>query len=285
MKCCAFKNKKSSLRCPHRAKDGTYTCGIHKRTIRLHTSVNTLLLSICPSNRMIELCKSYNARRIYRWWKSRIQKHTNYLNTHYSHQLIFGESDWSEIPYRLRVYIKDHDEWWNLYYIILHFKQQLNHSDMNGPSLTYPCSPYTRKPYSYQDIIRLCVLWMKLNLALHVSLNEFSKQRNKNIIIQCHKRLSTTRYNIDTTCRLIGQTICNLFYQTLRFQIMNKTDSQENYIGEWVSKYKPLTKFEIAFRKWNNLRPYIFDQYNNLMENPLKGYMKTILNEFSEEYT
>ena len=65
--------------------------------------------------------------------------------------------------------------------------------------------------------------------------------------------------------------------QKFRYQVYNSKDSQDNYHIKWTNLTTPLTRFEIVFKKWNNISPYIL-LYNNIMiKNPEKIIVKEIL--------
>lgn len=287
VQCCAFRNLKSRQRCPYRAKHG-FTCGIHNRCKLLHTSIDDNIAYQLKTNGYIEeagiqrlsvLRRNISARLIYKWWNVIVRKQTKYLDELYCHHLLLGEETWANVPYSHRFYIAYHNEWWPISTLIGHVTQQLNHADMNGPCIMYPSSPFNRKPYMYSDIVRLTQQWWQLGNIVHCSLQTLVLPQNRRVVLRCFERyrISNTQYD---PSRSIGRSICALFYQTLRYRIINATDSQRNYVGVWVYKNVPVSDFETVFRRWDSVRPFIFDQSNDLKKNPIKLFIATILQDY-----
>lgn len=263
---------------------------MHRRSVRLHTSVdqtiNQELLQYRIRNDIIERLTRFRlnrmARSIWRWWVRRIDRHTRRLNNHYRHMLLFGEDDWQEVPFSARFYIPSHDEWWDETSLIAHTTQQLNHADMNSPCVCYPSSPFTRIPYSQPDLSRLCRRRDMFDRSVPLSLRFLTLTQNRRLIHACHRMIKHEPPSHQLSRRVSLQ-LQDVLRRKLRYQLVNMHDSQGNYVGHWIARTIPLSDFEVIFRCWDRTRPIIFDQFNEMVTNPIKHFLKTLLQAFPRE--
>jgi len=197
----------------------------------------------------------------------------NYLDTKYKDYLITGDSSWSDILPKYRIYLNK-TELWDIRFLVNHFATQLELCNNSQPSPQLPSNPFNRQIYSYDNLIKI---QKKIDSLPEV----YTPIQLKLFLKNCKTLLNNTITddpNNTSTCNLI-----NYFNKHMRFKIINKMDSQDNYIGKWVSKDIPITTFEILYNEWNNLSPYIAEIGNIMIANPEKEFFKEILNSCNSE--
>ena len=182
----------------------------------------------------------------------------------------------------MRIWIPEHDEWWNDNSLIAHITQQLNHADMNAPSICYPSSPFTRRPYSRQDIVRLCDRQNQFERSVPLCLRFLILTQNRRQMLTCYQMVTHGQASHRLT-RNVSQQLCDILQKKLRYQLVNMHDSQGNFIGHWVTRTTPLSNFEVVFRCWDRTRPIVLNQFDEMVSNPVKHFLKTLLQAFPPE--
>lgn len=165
------------------------------------------------------------------------------LDNNFKHNLLGLYDSWGDMD--INDIILMDDEYWNIEIIASHFSRQLNNSNMENPFPIYPNSPSNRKLFSVDALVKLKNKLVannkKVNISLKLLLNQPTTKLNS--IYN-----SVDKYNF--SCELLL-----LFKENFRFMLINNKNSQNIYTGLWVNKNDKLTKFELLYKKLNNM-PY-----------------------------
>lgn len=258
----------------------------------LHTPVPTLLdeytrkhVGKAHLKILKQLREKLAAQKIKNWWAHTKTQQTDTLNQQYSHMLICGEDDWTEIPFSHRFRICEPlDEWWSAPALLSHITQQLNHADMNGPVITYPCSPFTRRPYDPVTLHRLKSKCKQLGLEIHPSVQFLLKSNRKSKFMLNKIFTKLVKYgDNEFNSREIMRSLRAWFEESLRYRLLNRKDSQNNYLGVWVPKKSSKTSFEVLFHFYDGIYPFVMNEDGYRTPNPIKAYMRTLLNDLKKE--
>lgn len=179
------------------------------------------------------------------------------LDEDYSHGLMGMSSSWSEVPMMYRIYISK--TWWDIRTLLNTIAFQLNQSEYEKPYPMFPENPYTRTKISISDIVSIKKRIKKLcKYGIHVDVNVavkiFVNQRKKNLR---YLRKIEDPY-------IVAITIIDEFADTLRYKIINYTNSQGCYCGYWVKKDEKKTQFEQNFSIFKSM---YFTMDNIIMPN------------------
>jgi hypothetical protein len=251
-KCVAKRNKKSEQICNRPTVQGKY-CGYHCRKK--------------VPKRKVKTCKREDAvSRISRWWKICVKHSTLKLDALYSEFLVCGEDSWADIPFCFRYNITT-NEWWDIRFLCNHFAQLLNNQDMTVPTPTYPNNPFTRKPYSPEELRCFFQRVITLKLKVNVALKRFRDAP----LLSLYRAVQRKQLHI------AQKKMSKYFSKSLRFKLVKQTDSQCNFIGHWVRRSMQLSEFEKAYRNWIKTPVYIGGPKGELVFNPVKDFRWTVV--------
>lgn len=258
--CISYKNKKSNIRCKHKCKVNSLFCGYHKNG-KSKLYIDLLSYKFTDDNlKQLYMLKQQTYRRKIQYFINKNK--CKYLDKKYGTYLITGDSSWNDILPKYRIYLNK-TELWDIRFLVKHFATQLDMCNSSLPSPQLPNNPFNRKVYSYNNLIKIK---KKIDLLpdIHVpiQLKLFLKDYDPSLLTN-----NNPNYNL-----------INFFNKYMRFKIINKKDSQDNYIGKWVSKDTDLSIFENIYNEWNDLSPYIAMVGNIMIPNPEKEFFKEILN-------
>lgn len=213
----------------------------------------------CPYKKKIDddFCGIHNKTRKY--FDKNIENFTNILNKEYSHYLLFMEDSWEYIPIKYRTE-KICDGYWDIRILLKHINSQINFSISSNPSPIIPCNPFNLNKFTKTDFIKIKNHIIKLELKIELCVKIFFEYIVKNI-------------------KLNSKNMINYFENKLRFAIINKKDSQNNYIGHWINKNNPLSDFENMYCEWKNMPPYIYSPLDLTEEILIDNYEKKIFEE------
>ena len=279
-KCVSFKNKNSCDRCNRKTKAGQIVCGYHKNSKKLYIDKydnyklwieSELDLNMNDVNKLLKVKTIFAKNKINALIQSKYKNSKNKiteLDSKYNKYLIGGEYSWKEIPAKYRFKINK-NEMWDIRFLLKHFTQQLNHSDMGNCSPQFPSNPFTRNIYNYKELSKFKNKINNLLIELHISMHEFFKMNIKLLLYKIEQR--DNKYNY------LSQKLVNHFNKNLRFKNINYKDSQDNYIGHWTKNTIKKTTFELLHADWISCPPYIQDITGNLINNIERQIFNEIL--------
>lgn len=278
--CISYKNKNSNIRCNRKCKNNSLFCGYHKnKKSRLYIDLINHDFSIDNVSKLNKIKEKICSRKIYNFINA---NKINYLDNKYNDYLIGGELSWCEIDPKYRIYLNK-KELWDIRFLVKHFATQLELCNSSLPSPQLPSNPFNRKIYSYHNIVKIYNKLLLLNdIDIPIQLRLFFENCDTifDEIISKNQKLLNVSDDSSNQCIF---NLVNYFNKYMRFRIINKTDSQDNYIGKWVCKNEEVSIFEHLYNEWNNLPPYIAQVGNTLIENPEKAFFKEILNSCTSE--
>lgn len=246
-------------RCQRTSKESSDFCGYHQRNKKYYPALLKTVkkhdIQICGINENIKM-KSLNLEiknfinsiiinDIIQKIKNALIVRNKLLDQKYDYCLMDIYSSWSEVPLYYQIQVDDH--WWHLELIIYHITNQLNQSNMENPYPVYPSDPFTRKPFSCKSILkikdRIKLLNIDINIALNVLLNiDFSTMQH--CYIQSIENSNRFSRSLDLELK-----------RYLRYKLINSKNSQNNFIGHWVSINEDKSTFENYYDAWRNT-PY-----------------------------
>lgn len=186
-------------------------------------------------------------------FEPKINQLNQYLDQHFKHNLMYLKDNWSEVKYKYHINTMGKENWWDLEMLLEHFAEQLNISNMGGPAPKWPSNPFNRIFYTSQQLSELGVHLNKLQIPINHVLKELIIYLKKSSADNIEK-LSTD--NIEKSlAEFIKHLECNY-----RYQLINKKDSQGNYIGHWVPKKQPLSIFENQYKEFLLIPPREYDE-------------------------
>jgi hypothetical protein len=181
-----------------------------------------------------------------------------------------------EVP--KQYWYKINNKWWDIRILIEVLAGQLNATDMETPKPIYPHDPFNRKSYSISDLKNLKAQIKKLKLNINIALLNFLKG-----CTTINKFLKEKRYNLSQGCNFnLTCKIVDLFKRKLRFMLINKKNSQEQYMGIWINKNHKFSDFENIYYHYLS-EPDEYFEYDvsedslYALENPEKEYYRTLL--------
>ncbi len=182
--------------------------------------------------------------------------------------LLSMHDSWKDIPQMY--WLKMGRRWWDVRILAKIIANQLCTSEMSLPKPTYPHDPFDRINFSPDDLVLFKQKCIECNISLYTGLCELLNSDIK--LLFCQE--SGTNYQMSSG-------IINILSVNLRFKLLNNTNSQNLYIGLWVPKKELKSKFEIAYKHYDNIPMQIIvnDLYYGpiLMNNPHKESFKKSL--------
>jgi len=263
-KCMSNKNIKKITKCTRNNITSDFCFYHNKKQIynknnlnRIRSNdINLLEININKINKeLYELKTKLKLEKISNAINDKILKNTVKLNDNNIHNLLGMYDDWKNIPFIFRIYIDN--EWWDIRILINNIVNQLNQCKMENPYPIFPNNPFTRKLFSYDDLIklkkRIKLVGIKINIVFKLFLN-----LKKNIILEIYYE-AKNNYENNSSKLLV------LFNQQFRYKLINFKDSQNCYIGCWVKKKVPHSRFEIIYYEWLNCPYQIYDYLLNII--------------------
>ena len=281
MICIAFKNKNSFDLCNRKAIYKSCLCGYHKNYVLNSPHVSEYINSNTNDNNNIissNIEDIYILKKIKLLWSKLIiakciSKYLNkknkifydMLNANFPHFLLEGQDSWTEINIINIIKVND-STYYDIYFLVNYLESSLNNSNMNQPYPIYPRCPFTRKMYNKSE--------------LQIIKNKIKKnnKKMKNILIIFFK-LSYIRwynYTIKTNKDNTTENIRKGFYKKMRYKLVNKLDSQNNFMGYWTHKNEINSIFEELYIEWVKIPPYLVIA-GELYQNPEKKKFWDIL--------
>ena len=194
---------------------------------------------------------------------------SEYLDNNFRHNLMDLYNSWNEIDQK--EYIELSNGIWPICIIIDIFTHQINNSNMENPYPIFPHNPFTRKLFTPVDLIHLKEKIIELKIPINVSLKLLLKQQESSIDYLYREADSyLDRHSI---------LLLSLLQQHLRFMIINYKNSQNNYIGFWVKKFRELGEFEELYNDYKQVPYQIFDD-GLIITNPYREYLKYVLKNY-----
>jgi len=142
--CISFKNKKSNIRCNHKCKNNSLFCGYHKsEKSRLYIDLINYNFTIDEISKLKKIKEKIYSRKICNFINT---NKINYLDYKYYNYLISGESSWSEVLPKYRIFLNK-KELWDIRLLVKHFANQLDLCNSSQPSPQLPSNPFNRKIY------------------------------------------------------------------------------------------------------------------------------------------
>ena len=278
--CMSYTSNKK--RCIKKAIVDLDFCGYHKKSKKYHpqlldqirdTYIKQNKINYKSINKeLIKLRKDTKIESVTKKLKDKIDIQVSQLDNTSIHKLFTMKDSWSEVPFEDR--IKLSDGWWDIKFILNHFTQQLNNTDMENSNPIYPSSPLTRKVYTYEDMLKIKTRIENLKYSINIALRTLLVSPITNIKMwyeECVK--NNTNYT---------PLLLNYLTNILRFRIINYKDSQDCFTGYWVNKEEPCSEFETLYRNYQYEHFQIFDPvYNLFVINPTREelYFKMIISD------
>ena len=268
-KCIAFRNKNSKQVCSRKTiLHGDY-CGYHRK--KKKASLKNVIKH--------RILKHVAGLKIYNWWKNVKHVQNAFLDRNFIEYLIMGESSWSEIPFRYQFQISS-NQWWDIRFLTKHFAQLLNHNDMITPSPSFPRNPFTRELFSPSELNAYFVRVTRIQLPVNIALKKFKASPYKNWY-KCLKRTSAKK---KTHNQIITQKIVSFLTKSMRYKLINQSNSECSFVGHWVIRNRPLSVFEKTYRDWIKAPIYVKDPSGVLIFNPDKDFCWMKLWQIEEEF-
>ena len=281
MICIAFKNKNSFDLCNRKAIYKSCLCGYHKNYVLNSPHVSEYINSNTNDNNNIissNIEDIYILKKIKLLWSKLIiakciSKYLNkknkifydMLNANFPHFLLEGQDSWSEINIINIIKVND-STYYDIYFLVNYLESSLNNSNMNQPYPIYPRCPFTRKMYNKSELQIIKNKIKKNNIKMNIVLTNFFK-------------LSYIRwynYTIKTNKDNTTENIRKGFYKKMRYKLVNKLDSQNNFMGYWTHKNEINSIFEELYIEWVKIPPYLVIA-GELYQNPEKKKFWDIL--------
>ena len=282
-RCIAFKNKGSIIICNRPAKYKSCLCGYHKKNSSLiikselrnfeEDKINTnSLLNLTNIGQIYKINKLKKlffgiiiSTFIYQYILRKRQEFFKYLDSNFKHFLLEGQSSWTDIPIKNIIKL-DENTYHDIGFLIDYLTSILNNSNMCQACPIYPRCPFTRVEYTniHLQLIKKKIIDnnLKINIVLETFLNSpYKKWYN---YIKNKKKTNST------------ENIKKFFNKTLRYKLINKLDSQNNFVGYWVKKEQHNSIFEELYIEWLKIPPYLLIS-GELYPNPEKKNFWNIL--------
>ena len=280
MSCIAFKNKNSFELCNRKAIHKSCLCGYHKNYVlntpheSNYSTININNNNVASDNiediyilKKIKLLwsKLIIAKCISKYIRNKNNIFYNMLNKKYSHFLLEGQDSWSEINIKNIIKINN-STYYDINFLINYLTNSLNNSNMNQPYPIYPRCPFTRKMYNKNELQIIKDKIKENNIKIDIVLTNFFKS----------SYIRWYNYKIKTNKDNTTENIRKGFYKKMRYKLVNKLDSQNNFTGYWTHKNEINSIFEELYIEWVKIPPYLVIA-GELYQNPEKKKFWDIL--------
>lgn len=280
-KCMSFVNDKTNgkRRCNKKAIKCSDFCSLHKNknlyydvllsNIKKEDSIKNNINTEIIKNEIDRLIEDNISDNII----NKIKNKNNYLDSNFEYTLMGIYNSWNDIKYSNQIFIDN--EYWFIDILTNSFTFQLNNSNMENPYPIYPNNPFNRKSFSPNNLMlikqRLLFLKKPINITLKLLFN-----LPPEILNICYSEALSSHDGF-------SQTLLDILLKEFRFMILNTKNSQDSYIGIWVTKNTPTTQFELLYQKYKNI-PYQIYQYGYIIDNPYRQQLKYVLDSQSQDY-
>lgn len=240
-------------KCMSKKNDGTEKCGCKaivcqdfcKHHMEKHQYDNTVITTIkdkINKKQIINKCLD----KCIEIFDAKLKEKQHYMDENYLHGLFGISFSWNEVPFVYWIYLDS--VWWDIRTLLGTLAFQLNQSEYEKPFPTYPENPFTRKLFDVNDLI-----------ILRNSIKRLRKSKidvNVNMAVDCF--LSCGRQKLKKFCTItdkynMSMQIITEFFNTMRYKIINYTNSQGCYCGYWVKKDELPSLFEQNYEKFKTL--------------------------------
>ena len=266
-KCMASKNMNSTIRCNRKIVNDTDFCRYHyrkknynqdvltnkKNNFLNHVSINKRKLSL-ETSKLAALTILNNKISTF---KNKLNEQSNNLDDDFEYTLMDLMFSWKEVPYYKRIFINN--EWWDIDILINFITTQLNSCDMENPYPVFPHSPFTRTPFSINDIVKLKKHIEDINMPINVALKVF--------LLAPIKKLKKIYEDTKSSDNNFSHSLLNYLSNQLRFKIINKKNSQNCYTGHWTLKSDKKSSFEHLYDKLQNTPIELFSVSSGYIRN------------------
>jgi hypothetical protein len=201
-------------------------------------------------------------------------KSTDFLDKHYLHGLMGMVDSWSSVPLEYR--IKIDDCWWDIRDLVRTIGNQLNSSNMENPFPVYPHNPFNRRPFTYEQLMKIKKRVHLLNIGINIAFKKFLLADDELIkTCYCEAIHSSNNYSFY---------LCEHIYDYCRWRTINEMDSQGCFIGRWIRDDYPLSEFEMLYDDWKDEPYHTLNAWNDIVDNPRKNYLFEMLRAMDDDY-
>lgn len=203
-----------------------------------------------------------------------VDNYNKTLDDNYGHNLLDMYDSWSDVDPKYHVKISNN--MWDIRILVDHISQQLNNSNMENPFPIYPTNPFTRIPFTVDELKsikdKILELGMNINIALYQLLNLNDSNLNE-IYVEAMK--DNNRHSIK---------LLNTMSKKFRFKIINNKNSQDLYLGLWTSRNDPLSSFEKCYMRLCNMEYQIYNhRTRTFIVNPRRIDMEKYMDNMAVE--
>lgn len=230
---CMSKNKTKGIQCQRDKYKDLDFCVYHKKTKKYNPEILNVIKNTPKDNSPCTSLLDIVANEL----QKNIDVHVEYLNENYEFGLFGINSSWKEVP--LSKWFLLGENWWNIEMLLKSMTTQLNQTEMENPYPHYPINPLTREKLTVESILEIKRICTENNIKMDIVLNRF---------IHFERRILDRLYKSKNETSEIT-TIINEFLKTMRFRMINYTNSQNLYCGRWVDKNEEKSQFEKVFDK------------------------------------
>jgi hypothetical protein len=190
------------------------------------------------------------------------------MDEKYIHSLLDISDSWTDVPLYRRICIQD--EWWDLETILSHYSEQLNHSLMENPYPIYPSSPFTRILVRPDQVVYIKKRVKNANISVNIALKYFLNL-DYHSIKKCYtESLEKSNKSPPSLLRFLNE--------KLRYMLTNSINSQNSFVGHWISRHEKKTDFEELYQDWLATPYQLISPMNyDIIENPQKDFLYTAL--------
>lgn len=196
------------------------------------------------------------------------------LDKKYIENLLGLYESWKDIPTKYWIILNN--KYWDIRILLDIFSNNIITSEMENPKPTWPHDPFTRRNYTPKELKFFKKQCKELNLKVYIGLAKFLNAKLKNIYKQ--------EYG---TSNEMAEIIIKLLSKNLRYKLINSKNSQDCFIGYWVSKNTKSSTFEEFYKLYISMpfQIYIYDMGDlYISDNIHKKNVKNIIDNIKEEY-
>lgn len=263
--CKSIKNNKEPFKQCNRSnlKDDVF-CGLHNKS-RIYYQ-NKVISKFKNSDKVTKKIKIIIKKRN-QFYNKKLYK--IYDKLYYENLMCIYDS-FQEVPLNYLVYIDN--KIWDIRLLIENWGNLLTSSEMQNSSPIFPSNPFTRKNLSIEDIKNVIECVKSNNIKLYSPL--------KYLFLNLNKINLFDSFNTNSE---LSKKIIELLNEKFRFRLLNKKDSQDNYIGLWVYKNEIKSDFEIFYEYYDSIPIQVQDIYGQIFDNYEKIHTKKLLDNYPKE--
>ena len=267
-KCKSIKNNKEPyIKCNRNSLENNDFCGLHNKS-RIYFK-HKVIPKIKNPDELTKKIKKISINRN-QFYNKKLYKIYDKL---YYENLMCIYDTFQEISLNYLVYIDN--KVWDIRLLSENWGNLLTSSEMQNSSPIFPSNPFTRKNLSLEDINNVIQCMKSNNIKLYSPL--------KYLFLNVNKILNINLSNSFNTNSELSKKIIDLLNEQFRFRLLNKKDSQDNYIGIWVNKNEIKSDFEIFYEYYDSIPIQIQDIYGLIFDNFEKIHTKKLLDNYPKE--